>query len=85
MIHTAKWRVVGAGLICVCCYSISDVAQTISPQQAALAQDLSQLTWVTQTKHQKPADPLNVGLVGSSDEITALMAAAGWTVPVSVT
>ncbi len=65
-------------------------AQTISPEQTAITQtaitkDLAQLPKVTTTKHHKPGDPLNVGLVGSSDEIIALMQAAGWTVPVPVT
>ena len=61
------------------------MAQTVSPQQTAIAQDLANLPFVTSTKHHKPGDPLNVGLVGSKDEIIALMQAAGWTVPVPVT
>ena len=85
MIHTANLRRLAAGLVWACCFPISVVAQTTSHQQATLTLELSPLSWVTQTKHHKPADPLNVGLVGSSDEITALMAAAGWTVPVPVT
>jgi hypothetical protein len=40
---------------------------------------------VTATKHHKPGDPINVGLVGSRDEIIAVMTAAGWQVPVPVT
>ena len=84
MIHKANLRRVGAGLIWVCCFSVSVVAQTISPQQAALTQELGSLPLVTQTKHHRPGDLINVGLVGSKDEITALMKAAGWTVPVPV-
>ena len=60
-------------------------AQTISPLQTAIIQDLANLPFVTSTKHHKPGDPVNVGLVGSKDEIMALMQAAGWTVPVPVT
>ncbi len=40
---------------------------------------------VTTTKHHKPGDPINVALVGSQDEIIAVMKAAGWQVPVPVT
>ena len=60
-------------------------AQTISPEQDAITQDLAELPMVTVTKRHKPGDLLNVGLVGSKDEITAVMNAAGWTVPVPVT
>jgi hypothetical protein len=60
-------------------------AQTISPAQDAITQDLAQLPMVTTTKHHNPGDLVNVGLVGSKDEITAVMKAAGWTVPVPVT
>ena len=84
MIHTANLRRLAAGLVWACCFSISVVAQTVSPQQATLTQDLSSLSWVTQTKHHKPGDPINVGLVGSADEIATVMQAAGWTVPVPV-
>ena len=85
MIYKTTWWHVGAGLIGACVFSISALAQTTAPEQTAITQDLAQLPMVTTTKHHKPGDPLNVGLVGSSDEITALMLAAGWTVPVPVT
>jgi LssY C-terminus len=60
-------------------------AQTIPPAQDAITQDLAQLPMVTTTKHHSPGDLVNVGLVGSKEEITAVMKAAGWTVPVPVT
>lgn len=47
-------------------------------QDAAALPDLSQLSLITTTKHHRPADPLNVALVGSRDEIIAVMQAAGW-------
>ena len=78
------WRCLYVGIIAVA-LALPATAQTTSAQQSVLTKDLAQLTLVTSTKRNKPADPLNVALVGSSDEITALMAAAGWTVPVSVT
>ena len=80
-----KWRLLKAGLIWACLSALPLAAQTIAPQQTAITQDLADLPFVTSTKHHKPGDPLNVGLVGSKDEIATLMQAAGWTVPVPVT
>lgn len=84
MNHKAKWRHVSAGLILADLFCVPLSAQTISPELTALTQDLAQLPTVTTTKHHKPGDLINVGLVGSKDEITTLMKAAGWTVPVPV-
>ncbi len=39
---------------------------------------LAQLPMVTKTKQGIPGDPINVGLVGTRDEILAVMKAAGW-------
>jgi len=78
-------RRVGAGLIWAFVLSMPATAQTISPEQDAITPDFAQLPMVTTTKHHKPGDLVNVGLVGSKDEITAVMNAAGWTVPVPVT
>ena len=85
MIHRTILRGVGTGLIWACMFSIPATAQTIAPEQDAITPDFAQLPMVTTTKHHKPGDLVNVGLVGSKDEITAVMNAAGWTVPVPVT
>ncbi len=61
------------------------LADSIVHQQAVITQDLAQLPLVTATKRHKPGDPINVGLVGSKDEIIAVMKAAGWQLPVPVT
>jgi hypothetical protein len=39
---------------------------------------LANLPMVTTTKQGIPGDPINIGLVGSADEIKTAMAAAGW-------
>ena len=80
-----KWRLLKAGLIWACLFAVPSTAPIMSPLQSAIVQDLADLPFVTSTKHHKPGDPLNVGLVGSKDEIIALMQAAGWTVPVPIT
>ena len=67
-----------------CLSSTPSTAQTVSPLQDAIIQDLANLPFVTSTKRHRPGDPVNVGLVGSKDEIIALMQAAGWNVPVPV-
>ena len=81
----ASWRHVSAGLIWACLWGVPASAQNASPQQTAITQDLANLPFVTSTKRHRSADPVNVGLVGSRDEIITLMQAAGWTVPVPVT
>ena len=41
-------------------------------------QGLADLTMVTQTRSGIPADPINVGLVGSKEDVLCAMNAAGW-------
>ena len=77
-------RPVAAVLVCVCLSAPQTLAQDAT-QQDIITQDVAGLPFVTATKHHKPGDPINLGLVGSKDEIIAAMQAAGWTIPVPVT
>ena len=77
-------RPVAAVLMCVCLLAPQALAQDAT-QQDIITQDVAGLPFVAVTKHHKPGDPINVGLVGSKDEIIAAMQAAGWTIPVPVT
>jgi hypothetical protein len=57
-----------------------------APQtQQAIATELRAVPWVTQTRHKKPGDPVNVALVGTRDEIITAMTAAGWQAAAPVT
>ena len=77
-------RPFAAFLVSVCISATQTSAQDAT-QQDIVTQDISGLPFVTATKHHKPGDPINVGLVGSADEIIVAMQAAGWTIPVPVT
>jgi hypothetical protein len=83
-LRNTNWKFLCVGMLAVA-LALPAIAQTISPEQAAITQELAPLPMVVTTKHHKPGDLVNVGLVGSKDEITAVMKAAGWTVPVPVT
>jgi hypothetical protein len=72
-------------VLCSCPLSAQVGALLPALLQSAITQDLAQLPMVTSTKRHKPGDPINVGLIGSQDEIIAVMQAAGWQRPVRVT
>ena len=80
-------RILAAAMSAVLCAGLSSARVVASPalQQVAITQDIAQLPMVTSTKRHKPGDPVNVGLIGSQDEIISLMQAAGWQQPVQVT
>ncbi len=78
-------RLLRVGLFWACLCNVPAGAQTVSPLQEVITQDLANLPFVTATRHHRPGDPINVGLVGSMEEITSLMQAAGWAIPVPVT
>ena len=71
-------------VLCSCPLSAQVVALPVL-LQSAITQDLAQLPMVTSTMRHKPGDPINVGFIGSQDEIIALLQAAGWQRPVLVT
>jgi len=63
-------------LIIVAALGAGIVAAPALAQETTL--DLSQVPLVATTKLHRPADPLNVALVGTKDQVIALMQAAGW-------
>ena len=56
-----------------------------APPPGILVAEFANLPRLTSTRHHKTADPINVGLVGSKDEIITAMQQAGWFVPVPIT
>lgn len=77
----APWLLPAALALCL---AAPAAAQSVLALPAGITQLITQATLVTTTKHHRPGDPLNVALVGSREEITAAMQAAGWQVPVPV-
>jgi hypothetical protein len=82
---TIRFAAIAMGAILCACRLSAPVVASPPGMQDAITQDIAQLPMVTSTKRHKPGDPINVGLLGSQDEIIALMQAAGWQRPVRVT
>ena len=80
-------RITAAALAAVFCIAMLSSRGAAEPALLlnVIAQDVAQLPFVTATRHHRPGDPINVGLIGSQDEIVAVMLAAGWQRPVPVT
>ena len=70
------------GLTLVAC---PQVHADTAPPPGILIAELANLPRMTSTKHHRPGDPVNVGLVGSKEEMVSAMQLAGWFVPVPIT
>lgn len=71
MVCSGFLSIVGA-MLCATCLVVKAWSQDASLPV------LTGLSFTTTTRHYHPGDPLNVGLIGTQDQVIALMKAAGW-------